>query len=87
MPIPLHSGSFLTPDRFIAMKYAYRHKEWVTRSRVYATIAVIWLFSAVATSTQFWASPAIIDWLITLGTLVGSVCFLVSIPFMVTVAN
>ena len=44
----------LTVDRFLAIHLHLRYKELVTHKRVVAVVVLIWLFSAILASLEFW---------------------------------
>ena len=81
----------ITVDRFLVMKYPLQHKTRVTRTKIIICICIIWILSAVGTSTQFWFPKTrwgvkIIDWIFTIGTIVASFCFFVTYSIMIAMS-
>ena len=63
----------ITIDRFIATKYPILHRIRFGQSNGVIVIITIWALSILATSTQFWLPLAVIDWIVNIGILIGSI--------------
>ena len=65
----------ISVDRFLAVHLHLRYQELVTHKRVIAAVILIWLFSAIISSSVFWDSLFIISLIIWL--VIMTVCLIV----------
>ena len=81
----------ITTDRFIVVSYPLRHRTLVTRRRIFIAVAVIWVVSAIVSSSQFWMvlpkawRLSIIDWVQVFGNMIGSCCFLLTYIYICSI--
>lgn len=68
----------ITIDRFLATKYPIKYRTSANQRNAVMVIALIWTISALISSTQFWASLLIIDWIVNIGIAFGSLICVVT---------
>ena len=69
--------TFITADRLVAIKYPFQHNIQFTHTRILKALAGVWLCSIFITSTHFWTSLVVIDWVVTVGiTLASCICII-----------
>ena len=77
----------ITLDRYFASRYPFGHRRWLSKRKICLLLLVTWTLSGLITSSQYWTKSEwrgnLIDWVFSLGTIIGSICFLVTYTFIV----